>query len=196
VPTNDRAIWLKLLHHELEMHPPQAGILAVALTAEPGSTSKVQLGLFSPQLPEPSRLDVTLAHISKIVGEKNVGSAVLLDTHRRENFRIQRFTVSNSESRSLPRVEACTAMRELRPPEAAKVKLSSGIPQTLFFQQKRHDVEMAYGPWRASGYWWNTDLWGTEEWDLITRNVDDSLLCCCVVRDLMRNEWKIVGIYD
>jgi len=56
LPTSDRQLWLKLLHLDLETHPPQAAILAVTLDAEPGSTSKVQLGLFSPQLPEPSRL--------------------------------------------------------------------------------------------------------------------------------------------
>ena len=55
LPTNDRPLWLKLLQLDLEAHPPQAAIIAVTLTAEPGSTSKVQLGLFSPQLPEPMR---------------------------------------------------------------------------------------------------------------------------------------------
>src|SRR6202035_1872274 len=82
LPTNDRQIWLKLLHLDLEAHPPAAAILAVAVKAEPGEVSKVQLGLFSPQLPEPTRLDVTLARIRSIVGEGNVGCAVLGDTHR------------------------------------------------------------------------------------------------------------------
>jgi protein ImuB len=50
LPTNDRQLWLKLLHLDLESHPPQAAILAVELNAEPGSTSQVQLGLFTPQL--------------------------------------------------------------------------------------------------------------------------------------------------
>lgn len=74
LPTNDRQLWLKLLHLDLEAHPPQAPILTLSLTADPSSTSKVQLGLFTPQLPEPMRLDVTLARIRAIVGENNVGS--------------------------------------------------------------------------------------------------------------------------
>src|SRR5262249_26112929 len=82
LPTNDRQLWLKLLHLALESHPPQAAILAVELNAEPGNTSQVQLGLFSPQLPEPSRLDVTLARIRAIVGDENVGRAVLTDRHQ------------------------------------------------------------------------------------------------------------------
>jgi len=69
LPTNDKQLWIKLLHLDLEAHPPQAPILALTLTAEPGSTSKVQLGLFSPQLPEPGRLDLTLGRIRAIVGE-------------------------------------------------------------------------------------------------------------------------------
>ncbi len=55
LPTNERPLWLKLLQLDLEAHPPQAAIVAVTLNAESGSTSKVQLGLFSPQLPEPMR---------------------------------------------------------------------------------------------------------------------------------------------
>lgn len=81
LPTSDRQLWLKLLHLDLEAHPPQAAILAIVLDAEPGSTSKVQLGLFSPQLPEPSRLDVTMARIRAIVGDENAGRIVLEDTH-------------------------------------------------------------------------------------------------------------------
>ncbi len=77
LPTNDKQLWIKLLHLDLEAHPPPSSVLAVALDAEPGATSKVQLGLFSPQLPEASRLDVTLARIRAVVGEENVGRAAL-----------------------------------------------------------------------------------------------------------------------
>jgi protein ImuB len=59
LPNNDRKLWLKLIHLDLQAHPPQAAILGLSLSAQPGSTSKVQLGLFSPQVPEPMRLDVT-----------------------------------------------------------------------------------------------------------------------------------------
>ena len=93
LPSNDRQLWIKLLHLDLEAHPPQAAILSLTLTAEPGSTSKVQLGLFSPQLPEPTRLDVTLARIRAIVGEDYVGRAVLKDTHQPDGFRMEPFTV-------------------------------------------------------------------------------------------------------
>ena len=49
LPNNDRRLWLRLLHLDLQAHPPSAPILAVTLAAEPGSSSKVQQGLFTPQ---------------------------------------------------------------------------------------------------------------------------------------------------
>ena len=102
LPSIDRLLWLKLLHLDLEAHPPQAAIHAITVTAEPGSTSKVQLGSFSPQLPEPSRLDVTLARISAIVGEENAGRAALNDTHAPDAFRMEPFQVPSTRVTSIP----------------------------------------------------------------------------------------------
>ena len=185
------------MHLDLEAHPPPAAILALTLSAEPGSVSKVQLGLFSPQLPEPSRLDVTLARIAKIIGEENVGKAVLLDTHHeQEAFRLERFTVPTSEPSSTVMVPGCSAMRELRPAESVRVISAEGRLDAILFRQKRYVVVRAYGPWRASGEWWNSSLWGCEQWDIVARTDDSPLLCCCLMRDLMRNQWQIAGLYD
>ena len=93
LPTVDRKFLLKLLHLELAAHPPPAAVLALTLTAEPGRSSKIQLGLFAPQMPEPSRLDVTLARIKAIVGEERVGTPVLEDTHRSASFHTEDFRV-------------------------------------------------------------------------------------------------------
>jgi protein ImuB len=86
LPTNDKQLWIKLLHLELEAHPPKAAILALRVAAESGSTHKVQFGLFAAQLPESARLDVTLARIRSIVGEGNVGQPVLTDSYRPQEF--------------------------------------------------------------------------------------------------------------
>jgi hypothetical protein len=82
IPTVDRKFLLKLLQLEIAAHPPQAEVHSLALTAEAGQSSKVQLGLFAPQTPEPSRLDVTIARLKAIAGEDRVGSPVLEDSHR------------------------------------------------------------------------------------------------------------------
>jgi len=196
LPTNDRQLWLKLLHLDLEAHPPQAAILAVALDAEPGSTSKVQLGLFAPQLPEPSRLDVTLARIRAIVGDENVGRAVLTDTHRPDGFRMEPFSVSSVELSEAPSTTLHPAMRRLRPAEAALVTVQKERPTAFVFRDRRYAVEQAYGPWLTGGEWWNQSLWGCEQWDLVARATDGDLLCCCLIRDVLREQWQMVALYD
>jgi protein ImuB len=196
LPNTEKQLWIKLLHLDLEAHPPQASILAIALHAEPGSTSKVQLGIFSPQFPEAARLDVTLARISAIVGEGNVGRAVLEDTHAPEGFHIEPFTVPSGNSAAVTPSEQRAAIRQLRPPETVSVALQSSRPATFFFRDQNYTVERAYGPWLAEGDWWNQTLWGFEQWDLVARAQDGSLLCCCFMRDLMQSVWRMVALYD
>jgi protein ImuB len=195
LPSTEKQLWIKLLHLDLEAHPPQAAILAVALHAEPGSTSKVQTGLFSPQLPEAARLDVTLARIRAIVGEGNVGRAVLEDTHAPDGFRIEPFTIpAGDPAMQVPQTRL--AMRQLRPPETVSITLRNSRPTILVYRDGRYEVEHAYGPWLAEGDWWNQTLWGFEQWDLMTRAKDGSLLCCCITRDLMQGEWQMAALYD
>jgi protein ImuB len=201
LPTNDRQLWLKLLHLDLEAHPPQAAILAVALDAEPGSTSKVQLGLFSPQLPEPSRLDVTLARIRAIVGEENVGRAVLTDTHQPDGFRfdpfnLEPFSVPSAQPSEISSAPMRPAMRRLRPAETTFVTLQRERPKAFFFRERRYAVERAYGPWLTGGEWWSPTLWGCEQWDLVAHAHDGAMLCCSLIRDLLRDEWQMAGLYD
>jgi protein ImuB len=196
LPTNDRQLWIKLLHLDMEAHPPQASVLALSLAAEPGCTSKVQLGLFNPQLPEPTRLDVTLARIAKIVGEECVGRAVLSDTHQREVFRVERFTIPASDPIESHPKRAHVTIRELRPPENISITLRSERPDRFQFRKQQFVVERAYGPWRTSGNWWNVDHWNLDQWDIVARAQDGMLLCCCLVCNRVRNRWQIVGLYD
>jgi len=206
LPSNDRRLWLKLLHLDLEAHPPAAAIVAITLSAEPGKTSKVQLGLFSPQLPEPGRLDVTLARIRAIVGEECVGQAVLKDTHRPDSFRIERFTVAPvANAQALVSERAAeqapkAAMRQLRPAERVAVALQRGRPVSVTFREMRYEVEEAYGPWMACGDWWNAALWDLEQWDVVarpsTRGGNAGVLFCCLVRDLRQQCWQMAVLYD
>jgi protein ImuB len=194
-PSDDKQLWLKLLHLDLEAHPPQTVILTVVLHAEPGNTSKVQLGLFSPQLPEPGRLDVTLARIAALVGEGNVGQAVLDDTHTPEGFHLEPFQVSSAASEPLSS-KSSVCLRQLRPPQPTSVLLEHGRPRSFFFRNQHCMVERAYGPWLNGGEWWNETIWGHEQWDLIARTQDETLLFCSVVRDLIDNQWQVAALYD
>jgi len=195
LPTNDRQLWIKLIHLDLEAHPPQAPILSLALAAQLGSTSKVQLGLFSPQLPEPARLDVTLARVRAIVGEDCVGRAVLKDTHQPDGFRMEPFTVPTGSSLEVSQRQHRTAMRRV-PAENILVTLSCQRPVSFHFREKRYVVEQAYGPWLLSGDWWNPTAWSLRQWHLIARSQDGSSLSCCLTQDLIQTCWQMVGLYD
>jgi len=199
LPNNERAMWLKLIHLDLEAHAPGAAVVGIVLTAEPGSTSKVQVGLFSPQLPEPMRLDVTLARIRAIVGEECVGRAVLTDTHRADGFRMEGFsvaTVGAGAGSSRPLEGSLAAMRRLRPSESVSMTLGEKQPMGFVFRERRYEVERAYGPWMMSGDWWNQSLWGVEQWDLIARAWDGGMMCCCAVRDVALDAWSMAALYD
>ncbi|MGD1063279.1 MAG: DNA polymerase Y family protein [Terracidiphilus sp.] len=206
LPTNDKRLWIKLLHLDLEAHPPPSAVLGVALDAEPGATSKVQLGLFSPQLPEASRLDVTLARVRAVVGEENVGRAALVDTHapdafrleafRLESFRIEAFRVTESAAGTTASTALRAAARQLRPAESVTVTLEAQRPVQFTFRGQKFNVDRAYGPWLACGDWWQPTLWGHEQWDIVARAGDNSLLCCCLVRDWMQGGWQMAALYD
>lgn len=195
VPTNDKQLWLKLLHIDLQNHPPPASIVAVHLHAEPGATSKVQLGLFSPQLPEPGRLDITLARLAAIVGDGNVGQAVLDDTRRASDFHIEPFAVPSSEPMS-PDSSPRLCLRVLRPAERTTVGTHSGRPCEVYFRSRTYAVVRVYGPWLSGGDWWNEAIWGNEQWDVVARANDSAFLACRLARDFIQNDWHVAGLYD
>ena len=93
LPVSDRVLLLKLLHLDMEAHPPSTGIVRLRVTAEPGGRSKVQTGLFTPPMPESGRLEVTLARLAGLVGEGRVGRARLMDSHAPESFAMEKFSL-------------------------------------------------------------------------------------------------------
>ena len=201
LPTTDRQLWLKLTHLDLQAHPPASGIRSLVLHGQPGSTSKVQMGLFSPQVPEAMRLDVTLARIRSIVGEGCVGRAELKDTHRPDAFRMEDFHVPGSAagttSLSAERSSQRIAMRQLRPAEMVDVTLHDRQPESFNFRENHYKVERAYGPWSSAGDWWKPTLWSVEQWDLVAKGIDlNAWLCCCLTHDLTHDRWHIEALYD
>jgi protein ImuB len=195
LPTVDRKFLLKLLHLEMAAHPPQAAVLALTLTAEPGQSSKIQLGLFAPQTPEPSRLDVTLARIKAIVGEDRVGTPVLEDTHRPASFHTEDFRVDAKTTTYDPQ-PARMALRRVRPPRAIQVTLRENKPTNFRDCGEGFQIAAAYGPWRSNGCWWSVDAWDTEEWDVLTADHDGLAMSCLLVHDRVRSEWRLEALLD
>jgi protein ImuB len=195
--TADRKFLLKLLQLELAAHPPQAAALSLTLAAEAGQSSQVQLGLFAPQTPEPSRLDVTIARLKAIAGEDRVGSPVLEDTHRPGSFRMESFAVpsQSTSAKSSQAIRPRLALRRMRPPAPVRVQLRALTPVAFRDRERSFKIAAAYGPWRTSGCWWSDATWNAEEWDVLAETGGSSV-ACLLVRDCARNEWRLEAFYD
>jgi protein ImuB len=200
IPTIDCKFLLKLLQLEIAAHPPQAAVLSLKLTAEAGQSSKVQLGLFAPQTPEPSRLDVTIARLKAIAGEDRVGSPVLEDSYRPGSFRMQSFFIPTQTSKapaiptesSPPRL----AIRRIRPPVPVRVQFNAQQPIAFRSTEQSFRVSAAYGPWKTSGCWWSTEPWNTEEWDVLAENINGNSTACLLVHNCAINQWQLEAYYD
>jgi protein ImuB len=189
VPVHEPKPLLKLLHLDLDTHPPKAPIRKVTLSVVPVDPRVVQNGLFRPPAPEPARLEVTLARICKLVGLENVGTPELLNTHRPDAFRLSKFAPSNLPA-DLP--AGCTrlAMRMFRPPLAAKVTVEQKQIRRVAAQGVCGNVMVCSGPWRASGDWWTQNSWRRDEWDIAL--TDGALYR--IFRSTA--DWFVDGMYD
>jgi protein ImuB len=195
LPTIDRKFLLKLLHLEIGAHPPSAAVRALTLTAEAGRSSKVQLGLFAPQAPEPSRLDVTLARLKAIVGEDRVGSPLLDDPHRPGSFHMEGFSLA-VQTAEPKQARTRMALRRMRPPVPIRVALRNLKPATFRSRENSFDVIDAFGPWKTAGCWWSTDGWNTEEWDVLAADSTGKSVACLLVYDCTQKEWRLEAHYD
>jgi protein ImuB len=213
----DSKIFLKLLQLDLKAHPPGAPVTKVTLAAEPVRPRFAQGGLFVPAAPEPERLELTLARIAGLVGEGNVGSAELLDTHRPDAFRMKRFVVpptlkSLDTQRLQPLgVKNVLALRVFRPPLPIAVDIRGEKPARIRSEKIQGEIVSAAGPWKISGEWWkgktqhrateNTEKntsWEREEWDVavvaLTANMN-AIGLYRIYRD-GQGAWFVYGEYD
>jgi protein ImuB len=156
------------------------------LAADPARPRVIQEGLFLPSAPDPEKLELTIARLASVVGDSNIGSPQLTDTHRPGEFRMTRFLLAREAPQArakntgaLTKIEQPThtgslcktaaALRIFRPSLAAKVVLREGRPVRVLFHGMRGDVMVASGPWRTSGDWWQPESWQQDEWDLEIR---------------------------
>jgi protein ImuB len=186
VPMLDTKAFLKLLDLDLGAHPPPAPVVKVWLEAAPAKPRAAQTGLFIPLAPEPEKLELTLARLRGLVGEGNVGSPELLDTHRPGAFAMRGY----GEAETRRRAEAAMVMRAIRPARAARVQMASGQPVHVQADGVRGHVTAAAGPWRTSGDWWTNDPWARDEWDVAMSDGALYRIYC------ERGRWFVEGSYD
>ena len=187
LPTNDKQLWIKLLHLDLEAHPPQAAILAVALHAEPGSTSKVQLGLFSPQLPEASTSRCDACAHPRDRWRRQCRPRGACRTHmRRKRFASSPSPYPPATLRAATPPEPRASMRQLRPPETIRSPCRDARPQSSSFatSDTPSNTPMVLARKRRLV---EPDTLGLRAMGSGGAGAGRSLLCCCLMRDLMQN---------
>jgi protein ImuB len=198
VPMNDAKTFLKLLQLDLQAHPPSAPVAKIWLAAEPVRPRHAQTGLFLPEAPAPERLELTLARIGGVVGEQNVGSPEVLDTHRPDAFRMQRFSLAEAARGQLSALRTHAtplALRVFRPPRRAKVQIKSGKPVHVWAPGVCGDIVACAGPWRTSGEWWTDSPWHRDEWDIAVHN-DQGTSLYRLYQDVKSKGWFVYGTYD
>ncbi len=218
VAMRDPKVFLKLLQLDLAAHPPGAPVCKLWITAQPARPRSAQHGLFLPVTPEAEKLEITLARITSVVGERRAGIAKLLDTHRPDAFQIERF-VSQEEpgnkDRSLTLSDTSdfspVALRVFRPSRQIRVQLAEGRPSKLAMLTpgaERNELEgkilWSAGPWRSSGDWWTSksnsedaQAWDREEWDIALANDgENSVALYRIYRDAGTGQWFADASYD
>ena len=195
--STDNKLFLKLLHLDMDAHPPKAGVLELTLTAILGLSQRIQLGIFSPQHPDASHLQVTLARIRKVVGPDNAGSPVLEDSHRQSTFALRTFTTIDPYLGNHTTGCSYLAKRQLKSPTPIDVSVLDHLPSLFFLAGCRFHIQKAYGPWKSTGKWWNSQPWDIEQWDVIATDVASrKLFRCCLSMDKRTGWWCLDGIYD
>jgi protein ImuB len=170
--------------------------------------------LFVPLAPAPDKLELTLARLAKLVGEENIGSPALLDTHRPDAFTMKRFVLpSKSDSRkqvtknnrqSAIGNRQSLGLRMFRPPLRAVVQTNRGWPAEISAWGKQRSVygkvvQLA-GPWRTTGDWWGEDRWARDEWDVAVvpsnKASSEPPGLYRIYRKLNSEMWFVEGNYD
>lgn len=205
-PMRDHKVFLKLLLLDTEMHPPAAAVKKVSLACEPVKPRVLQNGLFVPLAPAPDKLELTLARLAKLVGEENIGSPALLDTHRPDAFTMNRFVLPSKKSNQQSDIgnRQCLGLRMFRPPLRAVVETSQGWPTQISAWGKQRSVYgkvvQVAGPWRTTGDWWREDRWARDEWDVAVsssnRTSSEPPGLYRIYRKLDSEMWFVEGNYD
>jgi protein ImuB len=205
LPTTDSKTLLKLLQLDLEAHPPGAPVVKITLAVAPAKPRPPQGGLFAPLSPPPEKLELTLARLAGVVGEEQVGSAELMDTHRPDAFRTVKFggvTAQGAIQNARLKMQNAKklAFRRFRPPRRAQVETRAGRPAEVHFGSLRGRVVDLAGPWRTSGEWWTGEGWARDEWDVVLEEKGGVTLYRValyrIYRDLESGAWFVEGSYD
>jgi len=197
-PLHDPAPLLTLITLDLEAHPPGAAVTRVAVSAHTVTARASQANLWQPPAPALRDLAGAVARLARLVGPENVGSPILIDSHRPDAFTLRPFHPSDGDGVGEGRgaveadvpARAQLVMRRLRPPRAVAVQTVDERPVRMEWGGWHRIVQCA-GPWRVSGQWWEQP-WARDEWDVAC---GDGTLCR-LARDHVTGAWVLDAVYD
>lgn len=191
-PTGDIAVLFRVLHNYLETVRTSSPVAAISMRSESCPAETQQFELFETAVRDPNRFYETLASLSALLGPNRVGTPVVRDSFRPDDFILTPVAVDQKDkSRKKPdcQAERGLPLRRFRPPLPATVQLREGQPAFIGNSRFHSSVRHSQGPYRASGEWWE-NVWTREEWDIETH--DGGLY------RIFRNggDWFVEGTYD
>jgi protein ImuB len=191
-PTADVEILFRILHTHLDGLRLEHRAIAISLRIDATLAERQQFQLFESPLRDPNRFGETLGRLAALVGDGNVGSPILEDTHRPDSFRLEppRFH-ELARMATLPEdLTVGLPLRRYRPALTATVQVRHHIPAFLHSPRASGPIECALGPFRISGNWWDAEAWAVEEWDI-------ELASGCLYRIARHgDDWRIEGSYN
>lgn len=191
LPTRSPQVLLKQVQLDLEARPLGAPLRGVGVALQPAAPRAFPEGLYLPAGPEPDRLQNVLARVGALVGQENIGSPEIPDTHQPDAYTVRPFTLAEREAASVEEMPLRLALRVFRPPLPASVRLERGRPVWITAPRIQGDVAVAAGPWRTSGGWWE-EAWDREEWDVELRGGE----LCRIHHDRRARAWFVGAMYD
>ncbi len=191
-PTADVDVLFRILHTHLDGLRLDHCATGLRLVVTPTCAERQQFQLFETPLRDPNRFGETLGRLAALVGEENVGVVEALDTHRPDSIRLRapRFHELGNAATPADDFAVGLPLRRYRPPVAAQVRVVKHQPVGLESAGVCGAIRAVLGPYRASGGWWESDRWSTEEWDV---EMEEGGLYRLA---RVGREWRIEGSYD
>lgn len=193
-PTRDLRSLVRLANHALEARAPEAPVAGVHLETIGRAVRNDQLDLFRPAGPAPAVLGETLAELESLCGPRRVGAPAVADDHHPDAFRMEPFgpgPPGDGDARA--DLTSPLALRVLRPPLTAEVRLRQGRPESIRSAVANGRVVCAAGPWRTTGGWWSHEgRFAFDSFDVQTSDGTVSRLRF----DHVRRIWQIDALYD
>jgi protein ImuB len=201
-PMRDARTLRTLALLDLESHPPDAAIDRVTVAVDPTPGRVVQYSLLTRPLPSPEQLSTLTARLAAVMGEGRCGAPVTVDSWRPGAFAMKPFAPRESnvvhphEPRRREDAELThVALRRFRHPIPARVRVEEGRPVRMWINRRGFSggpVDVAAGPWRTSGAWWESHAWDRDEWDVALAGG----VTYRVFRERDSEGWFVEGVVD